>query len=51
MKTEEVPLNIKRIFDQKRMRYHRQDVARMRYLCKQFVEYMLETCQKYGGIK
>jgi len=42
MNTQDVPLNIKEIFDRKKVNYHKHDVARMRYLCKQFVEYVIE---------
>lgn len=43
MNTENVPLNIKEIFDKKQVSYHKHDVAHMRYLCKQFVEYVLDS--------
>ena len=42
MKTELMPLNVKEIFDRKKVDYNKFDVARMRYLCKQFVEYIIE---------
>jgi hypothetical protein len=42
MKTELMPLNVKEIFDKKKVDYSKFDVARMRYLCKQFVEYIIE---------
>jgi len=42
MKTEDVPLNIKEIFDKKKVAYSKYDVARMRYLCKTFVEFIVD---------
>ena len=45
MNTQDVPLNIKEIFDRKKTNYHKHDVARMRYLCKHFIEFVLE-CEK-----
>ena len=50
MKTDNVPLDIKGIFRQKRVSHSMYDIARMRYLCKTFVEYVLE-CQKSEPIK
>ena len=43
MRTEDVKLDIKEIFDRKKVQYGRFDVARMRYLCKTFVEFVLDT--------
>ncbi|KKK83787.1 hypothetical protein LCGC14_2789870 [marine sediment metagenome] len=43
MRTENVWLNVREIFDRKGMPYHKHDVAQMRYLCRQFVEYMIEV--------
>ena len=43
MRTENVWLNVREIFDRKGIPYHKHDVAQMRYLCKTFVEYMLEV--------
>ena len=43
MKTENVLLNIKEIFDKKKVKYHKHDIALMRYLCKQFIAYVLES--------
>lgn len=43
MKTEDVPLNIKQIFDRKKVNYSKYDVARMRYLAKTFVEFVVDT--------
>lgn len=45
MQTDNVPLNVKAIFREKKVNHSIYDVARMRYLCKTFVEYILE-CQK-----
>jgi len=42
VKTEDVKLDIKSIFDKKKIDYSRYDVARMRYLCKTFVEFVVE---------
>lgn len=42
MKTEDVPLNIKQILDRKKFAYKKHDVARMRYLCKTFVEFIVD---------
>jgi len=42
MKTEDVQLDIKPIFDRKKISYIPADVARMRYLCTLFVENILE---------
>lgn len=42
MKTENVLLDIKEIFDRSRITYTPADVARMRYLCKIFVENMIK---------
>ncbi len=50
MKTEDVELNIKEIFERKKVAYNSSDIARMRYLCKQFVEYVIEN-QKECKIK
>jgi hypothetical protein len=43
MKTEDMPLNIKKIFDRKKVKYSKYDVARMRYLCKTFVEFVVDA--------
>ena len=43
MKTEDLPLDVKRIFERKNVPHTPQDIARMRYLCKTFVEFVLET--------
>lgn len=45
MKTENLPLDIKQIFDRKKVKYTKYDIAGMRYLAKNFIEYLLE-CQK-----
>ena len=45
MKTELLPLNIKEVFDKKKVLYHPHDVAQMRYLCKQFIDFVLE-CER-----
>lgn len=42
MRTEDVQLDIKGIFERKKVPHCSYDVARMRYLCKQFVEFILE---------
>ena len=42
MKTEDIQLDIKSIFDRKKIVYGPADVARMRYLCTVFVENMIE---------
>ena len=42
MRTEDVPLDIKGIFERKKVSYHKFDIARMRNLCKIFIEYILE---------
>lgn len=42
MKTEDVNLDIKRVFDRKKAKYTPYDIARMRYLCRIFVEFVLE---------
>ncbi len=42
MRTEDLPLDIKGIFDQKKLRYKPQDIARMRYACRCFVEFVAE---------
>jgi len=42
MKTEDLPLDVKRIFARKHVEFTPHDVARMRYLCKTFVEFVLE---------
>lgn len=41
MRTEDLPLYIKEIFDRKKVKYNKFDVARMRYLCKTFVEFVV----------
>ena len=43
MKTEDIKLDVKEIFDRKKVDYSKFDVARMRYLCKTFVEFVLEA--------
>ena len=43
MRTEDVPLSIKQIFDRKKVKYSKYDVAKMRYLCKTFVEFVVDT--------
>ncbi len=45
MKTEDIQLDIKSIFDRKRISYNPADVARMRYLCRIFVENIIELNQ------
>jgi len=45
MKTEDVKLDIKEIFERKKKEYSRFDVARMRYLCKTFIEFILDAEQ------
>ncbi len=47
MRTEDVPLDIKEIFERKKVVYKPSDVARVRYMCRQFVEHVIE-CQKRG---
>jgi hypothetical protein len=42
MKTEDVTLNIKEIFDQKNLEYTPADVARMRYCCRSLVEFVAD---------
>lgn len=42
MKTEDIKLDIKEIFERKKMSYHKHDIARMRYLCQCFIEYIIE---------
>ena len=42
MKTEDVQLDIKAIFERKRLVYTPADVARMRHLCRIFVENIIE---------
>ena len=42
MKTEDVPLDVKQIFERKKVTYSGRDIARMRYLCREFVEFILE---------
>ena len=42
MKTEDIQLDIKTIFDRKKISYNPADVARMRYLCTIFIENMIE---------
>lgn len=46
MKTEDIKLDIKKIFEKKKVKYHKHDIARMRYLCKNFVEYVIEYQKK-----
>ncbi|MFA6073049.1 MAG: hypothetical protein WC758_02980 [Candidatus Woesearchaeota archaeon] len=46
MKTEDVLLDIKEIFDQKGTAYTPQDIARMRYACRSFVEFVAEWLKK-----
>jgi len=46
MNTEDVPLNIKEIFDKKRILYHPHDIAQMRYLCRKFIDFLLECERK-----
>ena len=40
MKNENMPFDIKEIFRRKRVYYDGLDIARMRYLCKTFAEFM-----------
>lgn len=47
MKTEDVKLDVKQIFDRKKVQYNCYDIARMRYLCRTLVEFVLEK-EKHG---
>ena len=52
MKTEDVLLNVKEIFDKKKASYSPADIARARYACKIFVENMIELrklCNQEGN--
>ena len=42
MKTEDLKLDVKEIFDRKKIKYHKHDIARMRYLCKTFIEFVVD---------
>ena len=42
MKTEDLPLNIKEIFERKKAEFNKYDVARMRYLCKTFIGFIID---------
>ena len=42
MKTEDAPLDVKEIFQKKMAEYTPHDIARMRYLCRTFVEFVLD---------
>lgn len=46
MLTEEVPLYVKGVFDRKKVKYHKHDVARMRRLCTIFIEFVLDLESK-----
>lgn len=41
MKTEDIPLNIKSIFVKKGINYTPRDIALMRLLCTQIIQYIL----------
>lgn len=44
MNTEDIPLeplDIKKIFDRKKILYHSSDIAQMRFLVKEFIDYVL----------
>lgn len=43
MKTEDMPLDIKGIFDRKGIKYEAFDIAMMRYMCRKYVEFVLDT--------
>ena len=51
MNTEDIQLDIKQIFQRKREVFTPQDVARMRYLCRIFVETMIEFQREFRGTK
>lgn len=42
MKTEDVELNVKEIFDKKRVTYTSYDIARARWVCRQIIEFLIE---------
>ena len=42
MNTEDIPLDIKGIFDRKGMKYDTFEIAMTRYLCRKFVEYLID---------
>ena len=51
MKTEDVQLDIKAIFEGKKVRYCRCDIARMRHLCKGLVGLVIEFERNNGQTK
>ena len=42
MNVENVPLDIRQILERKKVDYKKHDVARMRYLCKTFIEFVVD---------
>lgn len=42
MRIEDIPLEIKPIFERKKMEYEASDIARIRYICKELVEYLID---------
>ena len=43
MNIEDTPLDIKGIFERKGIKYGAFDIAMMRYMCRKYVEYILDT--------
>ena len=43
MKIEDIPLDIKGIFERKGIEYESFDIAMMRYMCRKYVEYLLDV--------
>jgi len=43
VKTEDVLLDVKEIFRKRKVIYHQHDVAHARHVCRQIIEYIIES--------
>ena len=50
MKTEDIKLDVKKIFDKKGVKYHRHDIAHARFVCRQIIGYLID-CQRRATCK